>query len=110
VVVVAVVVAGNQTQLLVAPITHRQPDARAGVEIPPAVKRQLGLDDERSWVITTEVNRFIWPGPDVRLAPETDDPFYGVVPAKLYEKVREAILTKNGLRAQTDRRDSRQFG
>lgn len=27
---------------------------------------RLGLDDERSWVVLTEANRFVWPGPDLR--------------------------------------------
>lgn len=104
-VMVAVVVAGNRTQLLVAPITHLQPDAGEGVEIPSAVKRQLGLDDERSWVITTEVNRFVWPGPDIRVAPKTNDPFYGAVPAGLYEKVRVGILANNERFRATKRTD-----
>jgi hypothetical protein len=51
----------------VLPITHAPPsDPNLAVEIPAAVKRRLGLDDERSWVVLTEANRFIWPGPDLR--------------------------------------------
>ncbi len=38
-------------------------------EIPLATKRRLDLDKEASWVITTEVNRFVWPGPDIRKVP-----------------------------------------
>ena len=33
---------------------------------PDTVKRRLELDDERSWIVLTEANRFIWPGPDLR--------------------------------------------
>ena len=36
------------------------------VEVPPDTKRQLGLDDERSWIVLDEANRFAWPGPDIR--------------------------------------------
>lgn len=33
------------------------------------LKPEIGLDDERLWIITTEVNRCIWPGPDLRPVP-----------------------------------------
>ena len=92
VVVVARVVSGDRMQLLVAPVTHRAPEAGEGVEIPPAVKRHLGLDRERSWIITTEINRFNWPGPDVRIAEGGNDPYYGAIPAKLFEQMRESLL------------------
>lgn len=55
----------------VLPITHTPPsrsDADLAIEIPPVTKRRLGLDDERSWVVPTEANRFVWPGPDLRMA------------------------------------------
>ncbi len=53
--------------VVVAPITHREPasDPNA-LEIPFSVKRRLGLDDARSWIVTNDVNSFIWPGPDLR--------------------------------------------
>jgi hypothetical protein len=41
-------------------------DPCEAIENPPATKRRLGLDDERSWIVLTESNRFVWPGPDVR--------------------------------------------
>jgi hypothetical protein len=51
----------------VLPVTHTPPANSAdAIEIPPATKRRLGLDDERSWIVLTESNRFVWPGPDVR--------------------------------------------
>jgi hypothetical protein len=53
--------------VIVLPISHTPPaDANFAVEIPALVKRRLGLDDQRSWVVLTEANRFIWPGPDLR--------------------------------------------
>ncbi|WP_348627567.1 hypothetical protein [Rhizobium sp. R693] len=49
------------------PITHTPPDnGEDAIEIPPATKRQLRLDDERSWIVLTESNRFVWPGQDIR--------------------------------------------
>ncbi len=53
----------------VLPVTHTpQANPNLAVEIPPVVKRRLKLDDERSWVVLTEANRFIWPGPDLRIS------------------------------------------
>ena len=92
VVVVARVVSGDRTQLLVAPVTHREPDPGEGIEVPAPVKRHLRLDHERSWIITTELNRFNWPGPDIRIARGGEDPFYGAIPAKLFEQMRSSIL------------------
>jgi hypothetical protein len=51
----------------VLPITHSPPsDPIEAIEIPPVTKRRLGLDGQRSWIVLTESNRFVWPGPDVR--------------------------------------------
>lgn len=92
VVVVARVEQEGATLLLVAPITHAKPEREAdAVEIPANVKRHLGLDSERSWVVLTELNRFTWPGPDVRLAPGRDSPFYDALPDWLFARVRDGI-------------------
>ena len=50
-------------------ISHASPRAgRRALEVPLKLKRNLGLDDEPSWIYTDEVNVFSWPGPDVRPA------------------------------------------
>jgi hypothetical protein len=49
------------------------------------------LDDEPSWIVTTEVNRFIWPGPDIRPAKGLGTPLYGAIPAKLFDQVKQQI-------------------
>lgn len=50
----------GETFVTVLPVTHRPPaDAAAGIEIPQAVKRHLGLDEDRSWVILSEGDQFI---------------------------------------------------
>jgi hypothetical protein len=67
------------------------------VEIPANVKKHLGLDRERSWIMVNELNRFIWPGPDVRPAPGSHTPFYDPLPDWLFERVREAILRHSGI-------------
>src|SRR6185437_11021754 len=67
VVVLALQNAGNGTKMVtVAPVTHSAPDNPAtALELPQAVKRHLGLDDDRSWIVVDEVNEFTWPGFDL---------------------------------------------
>ena len=58
-------------RVLVLPITHRPPERPSlAIEIPAKVKQRLRLDDAPSWVILTEWNEFVWPGPDLRRVPE----------------------------------------
>jgi len=50
-----------------APVTHSlSARMQDGIELTAEVKRSLGLDTERSWLICSELNRFVWPGPDLR--------------------------------------------
>ena len=82
--------------ILVAPVTHTAPEkSDDAVEIPPNVKKQLGLDKDRSWIMVTELNRFIWPGPDIRPRLETSAPFYDALPDWLFERVRSAVLQQS---------------
>ena len=93
VVVVARIEHKAGTLLMVAPVTHARPEvAGEAVEIPPNVKRQLGLDPNPSWIVVTELNRFIWPGPDLRPVPGSDSPLYDALPDWLFERVRSRIL------------------
>jgi len=96
-VVVARIEKAGLTQLMVVPITHSKP-ARGedGISIPPRVRKHLGLDDEESWIIVTELNRFIWPGPDVRVAPGRDSPLYDAIPAHLFHQVQQGIARHAG--------------
>ncbi|WP_292434662.1 hypothetical protein [Methylobacter sp.] len=44
----------------VAPITHIPPvDPAVAIEIPPKVKKHLGLDGERLWIILDDFNEFL---------------------------------------------------
>lgn len=75
----------------VLPITHTPPLAgEDGIEIPQSTKRRLALDAERSWIITTELNRFIWPGPDIRPTP-SGEYIYGYLPEKLMRLVLDQV-------------------
>lgn len=90
--------------VLVAPITHARPaDPTEAIEIPRATKRRLGLDDDQSWIVVSELNRFVWPGPDLRpIGREYPGRFaYGLLPAALFARVKTAI------RAQAEARKLR---
>ena len=83
---------GGETIVAVVPVTHNLPKrSEEAVELPPAVKRRLGLDEARSWVVVSEINRFVWPGPDLRpvshAGPERFD--YGFLPPRLFRRVLE---------------------
>lgn len=87
--------AGEDTIVTVAAITHTEPEnPDMAVEIPLKVKEYLNLDSERSWIVCTEVNRFIWPGPDLRRIPECKEtPYsYGVLPPKLLKITTQTLL------------------
>lgn len=95
-VVVARIEGAAGTLILVAPVSHTPPqNSTDAVEIPANVKKQLGLDRERSWIFVNELNRFIWPGPDIRPVSGSDGPFYDALPDWLFEKVRQALLKRS---------------
>lgn len=74
----------------VLPVTHRPPsDPSLAVEIPHATKRRLGLDDDRSWIVLTEANRFVWPGPDLRpmASGDASTVAFGLLPRALFKDV-----------------------
>jgi hypothetical protein len=74
------------------PITHTPPSrVDDAVEIPPATKRRLGLDSERSWIVLTESNRFVWPGPDMRPV-DSDDGYHGPLPPALFAEVKRRFI------------------
>ena len=86
----------GEWMVTVAPVTHTPPrSAVEAVEIPLTTKQRLGLDDERSWVVVSEVNRFIWPGPDLRPV-RSDQPgefIYGYLPPRLFNTIKQSLLT-----------------
>jgi hypothetical protein len=86
----------GETVVTVLPITHTPPrHADDAVELTLITKQRLRLDDVRSWVVVTEMNRFIWPGPDLRPIPPADTSRfdYGLLPPGLYRTLRERFLS-----------------
>jgi len=93
-IIIARRIAAGKTIIAVLPITHSSPsDPTAAIEISPVLKRHLGLDDQRSWIILTEYNEFIWPGPDVRPVSGKGRGYaYGVLPPAFFNQIRERLL------------------
>jgi hypothetical protein len=91
----------------VVPITHTPPgDASTALELPPAVKRHLGLDNDRSWIVIDEINEFAWPGFDLRPIPPSRDTFaYGFLPPRLFDRLMTKLreVWKNGQGKATPR-------
>jgi len=90
----AIVLAQEEGRVVLAPITHSPPQAGStAIEIPQQIKRQLGLDNETSWVVTSEVNVFTWPGYD--LVPinrgNPSDIVFGTLPASLTKLILKRI-------------------
>lgn len=78
----------------VLPVTHASPaDPADALEIPTPTKDRLGLDSERSWVVLTEANDFIWPGPDLRPVPGSDPSTvaYGFLPPGFMRVLRDRL-------------------
>jgi len=93
---VSVRVQDGQTEVLVLAITHTAPKiATDAIAIPPAVKRRLKLDDEASWIVTTEANAFVWPGPDIRPIPGRSPKgvVYGKIPDDLLQRAARSFLS-----------------
>ncbi len=77
----------------VLPITHTPGDPAMAVELPAAIKRRLGLDDERSWVVLNEMNAFVWPGFDLRPVPGKPGQYvYGHLPPRFFDTLRDRWL------------------
>jgi len=81
---------------IVAPITHASPvDPRDSLEIPADVCRLLDLDGGRHWLRLDELNRFAWPGYDLRPIPHRPGKYdYGMLPPGLFEALRQGILAR----------------
>ena len=93
-IVLAILREGDNPIVRVLPVTHSPPrDAADALEIPASTKERLGLDSQRSWVVLTEANDFIWPGPDLRPVPGSDPSTiaYGFLPPGFMRVLRERL-------------------
>ena len=97
----------GEIRTIVAPVTHSPPrDAAGSMELPAGVCRSLGLDGGRHWVRLDELNRFTWPGYDLRPIPGRGGYAYGMLPSPVFEEMRRRIveLARKG-RGRTQSRD-----
>jgi hypothetical protein len=95
----------DRTVVSVSPITHTPPrEGSNAVELPHATKQRLGLDDARSWVVTTERNQFEWPGYDLRpISRNKPQVAYGSLPENMtadiqthvQERARERTVSRD---------------
>jgi len=103
-IVAAKQVIGGREVVTVVPITHSPPTNPAdAIEIPTVLKAHLGLDDARSWIMVTETNDFLWPGPDLQPIPGTQPSrfAYGMLPPRFFAHLRHRILEGYRMRTLT---------
>ena len=96
-IVLAVGDVNERTRVIVLPITHTAPQPPdEGIELPQPTKDRLGLDGERSWIVVSEGNDFIWPGPDLRpmAGQGPESVAYGFLPPRLFQVVRDRLLAR----------------
>ncbi len=88
-VVVLAVGEGDHPQVLVAPITSRDPARADAIPLKPGA---VGLD-RPSWIIPWELNSFQWLGPDVGRAPKPNGAWWriGVLSPALRRVLRERV-------------------
>lgn len=81
-------------------ISHMTPpEGRRALEVPPKLRRHLGLDARAQWIYTDEINVFVWPGPDLRPAqwisrkPIVENTcVLGALPQDWFEQVKSHFL------------------
>lgn len=64
--------------------------------MPARVRQHLGLDAEHSWISIATLNRFVWPGPDLRPVPGSNpaDVLYGFIPQKLLDAAKQSAMAE----------------
>jgi hypothetical protein len=93
--------ADGDIDTILAPITHQPPDdPTASIKIPAATCKKLGLDSGRHWLRLDELNRFAWPGFDLRPIPGEPGQYeYGMLPPRLFQQLRDGILARQKAQA-----------
>lgn len=100
VVILAVQDVDGEQVVTVAPVTHSPPMTdMSAIEMSAPVKKHLGLDHQKSWIVTLEVNRFVWPGGDRRpIARNKPGQFaFGFIPGDLIREIREQIRERRSI-------------
>lgn len=96
----------------VAPITHSAPrNQQQTIEIPAKDRRMTGLDYDRSWLITSEVNRVDWSDPGIVPA-KKDQWLFGHLPRGVAkDAVNQVVaMSKNKLLGRVNRIEASRKG
>lgn len=108
-----VVVTGDEdcdTLVCAVPVTTHSPhdnDAHA-VELPQTAKRRLGLVSAHSWTMTSDLNRFVWPGYGLGQSPGTGQtPSHPcLLPVETFAAAKEGIGRKSAQNASRSLREN----
>ena len=86
--------AGAAPSVALVPITHSPPQSgEVAIEIPDAVRAQLGLDSDRQWIVNSEINIAAWD--DAGFVPVSKSRWdYGLLPPSLANRVNEWVVKK----------------
>ena len=98
VIVIATGQAEGATMVTAVPVTS-SPQSDSAIELPPDIKARLGLEPgSASWVVCSEVNRFAWPGPDLRPIPHKGGWNHGRIPDLLLLQIQRMLRASAGRR------------
>ena len=95
--VVVIVLLAEGDEVVVAPITTKAPrSGAAALEVPQRIRAHLGLDAEACWISLATLNRFVWPGPDLRAVPGRNPATCvdGYIPQRLLTAVKAIAMTE----------------
>jgi hypothetical protein len=95
--VLVIVLLAEGEEVVVAPVTTKQPrSGEPAVEVPASVRKHLGLDGSRCWISVATLNWFVWPGPDLRPIPRRSPTtaVYGFIPQVLLDTVRRLAMAE----------------
>ena len=86
--------------VVILPITHSKPgEDTVGVEIPAGIRRHLGLDAQRCWIVVSESNIDTWPNSGIAPVPGKRAAFsYGILPPAFFAAVKEQLLRHMDMR------------
>lgn len=81
----------GKQMVYVSPLTHTPPFyPENSLLLPLETKERLKMDGQNSWLMLDEVNKFEWPGPDLRGA--YGKPYFGRVPAEFLKQARDKLV------------------
>ena len=95
-IILATTITDGKDKVVVLPITHsKAQNLDEAIELPISVKTILGLDDAKSWVMISESNFFVWPGPDLRRIGEGENNTisYAMLPPNFFKAVRDKFVS-----------------